>query len=86
MASGDIATTAAAYDDLDDLLDHNDPTDDPLRPVDANMEAPALPPPPRPKPVDLGIDEEVVTRRRKPIPKLDEDRCVVSMACTSKGD
>ena len=68
-------------DDLDNLFNY-EIDNDLLREVDTNMDAP-----PRQhstsKATDgaleagLGLDEEIkITRRRAPIPKLDENRCV----------
>lgn len=75
---------AVPADDLDDLFDYNVNMDDVLRDVDPNMDAPAAPKPPakvsgKENAIGLGIDEEIkVVKQRKPVPKLDEERCVRS--------
>ena len=76
MASTDIRTTQAAHDDLDDLFNYDVGNDDALRPPEIDIEAEAALEPRRPKPIDLGIDEEVKQRVRRPNPKLDEDRYI----------
>ena len=79
MAATDIgARNVPPADDLDDLFDYD--IGDVFRDVDINMDVSA-----RQKPVEkayggengagLGIDEEIkVTRKRAPVPKLDENR------------
>lgn len=73
-------TDAAAVpgDDLDDLFDYDVNRDDVLRDVDPNMDAPIVPKLSGEKENALvGIDEEVkIIKQRKPVPKLDEPRCV----------
>lgn len=72
-----VPPTAAA-DDLDDLFDYD--VDDVFRDVDTNM---GLPPQQKAAgradrkehTVGLGIDEEIkVSKKRAPVPKLDEER------------
>ena len=70
----DLNTTQAAHDDLDDLFNYDVGGEDPLHPPEQTMDAEAPLEPRRPKPIDLGIDEEVIQRKRKPNPKLDEGR------------
>lgn len=83
MAATDIGARdvpPVPADDLDDLFNYD--VGDVFRDVDTNMDIPA-----RRKPLekadgkenaaDLGIDEEVkVTKKRAPVPKLDENRSV----------
>ncbi|KAL8800343.1 MAG: hypothetical protein Q9182_005237 [Xanthomendoza sp. 2 TL-2023] len=66
-------------DDLDNLFDYHVNLDDVFRDVDVNMDIPAgkqsAQPTPRDDGRELGIDEEVkITKKRQPVPKLDEDR------------
>ena len=75
--------TATAHDDLDDLFDYNVDADDVFRDVETNLGNPIRGATAAPAPAQrnigagLGIDEEIkVAKTRKPIPKLDEDRCV----------
>ncbi|MCJ1281224.1 chromosome segregation in meiosis- protein [Xylographa opegraphella] len=65
-------------DDLDDLFNYDVETDDVFRDYNPAMDAPVQSTtPPQPKATDLGIDEEIqVTKKRKPIAKLDETRRV----------
>ena len=69
-----------ARDALDDLLDYNVIEKDVFRDVDTTMDLPSMrkasPRPEDPKDIlGLGIDEEIkVTKKRKPIVKLDENR------------
>ena len=80
---------AVPADDLDDLLDYDVNMDEVLRDVDPNMDAPAAPKPPakaggKENAIGLGIDEEIkVVKQRKPVPKLDEARCVISSCCSN---
>ena len=74
MASTEPATTQAAHDDLDDLFNYDAVGDDVFRGPELSMDAAAPLSPRRPKPIDLGLDEEVQRQNRKPNPKLDEDR------------
>lgn len=68
----------AQEDDLDDLFDYN--VDDAFRDVDTNMDVPARGKTgtgrdEKEKGADLGLDEEIkVTKKRAPVPKLDENR------------
>ena len=72
---------AVPKDDLDDLYNYDiDNTEDVFRDFEANMDAPVQPKPSiAPKTgADLGIDTEVqVVKKRKPIAKLDENRCLI---------
>ena len=68
------AVAQAAHDDLDDLFNYNVGGNHPLQPPEQDMEAEAPLEIRRPKPVDLGIDEEIKQKARRPNPKLDEDR------------
>ena len=62
-------------DELDDLFNYDPKDDDVFKPVELNLGEAAVLSPKRPKPADLGIDEEIqITKKRKPIPKLDQDR------------
>ena len=75
MAAVTQATTQAAYDDLDNLAHYGAMESDLGFTIpESNAEAAAPPSPRRPKPIDLGLDEEVKQHARKPNPKLDEDR------------
>ena len=81
MAATDIGArnvSTAHADDLDDLFDYD--VGDVFRDVDTNMDIPT-----REKTIartegkengaGLGIDEEIkVTKKRAPVPKLDENR------------
>lgn len=67
---------ADAGDDLDDIFNYD---------VDANVfqdfqptvDAAAANVPPTRRAADLGIDEEIkISKKRKPVPKLDDTRCV----------
>ena len=78
MASMEPAVTQAAHDDLDDLFNYSIGDNDPLQAPEQDMEAEAPLDTRRPKPVDLGIDEEVKQKARRPNPKLDEDRYLLS--------
>ncbi len=79
LAAHDIGApsvpTAAAADDLDDLFDY-----DVFRDVDTNMDAPSQQKTAgradgKEHIVGLGIDEEIkVSKKRAPVPKLDEER------------
>ena len=61
-------------DDLDDSLFDYD-LGDVFRDVDANMDVPAVGAERKEDGAGLGIDEEIkVTKKRAPIPKLDENR------------
>ena len=68
-----------AGDDLDDLFNYDVETDDVFRDYNPAMDAPVRSTSPaRPKTTDLGIDEEIqITKKRKPIAKLDENRQVI---------
>ncbi|KAL8812284.1 MAG: hypothetical protein Q9200_001135 [Gallowayella weberi] len=71
--------TGPSADGLDDLFDYHVNLDDVFRDVDVNMDVPgrkqSAQPTPRDDGRELGIDEEVkITKKRKPVPKLDEDR------------
>lgn len=67
-------------DALDDLLDYDVDRNDVFRDVDTNMDiSKRLSPSARQTESNpgLGIDEELkIAKRRKPIAKLDENRCV----------
>ena len=69
-------TSAAPADGLDDLYDYGVDGDDVFRPFDANIDVPIPSKPQEDAPkADLGIDEEIKqTKKRKPVPKLDEER------------
>lgn len=83
MAAVDVGSRnapPAPTDDLDDLFDYDVPNDI-FEDVEQDMEAPVKP---AKGPFGsgsgsaggLGLDEEVkVTKKRAPIPKLDEERC-----------
>ena len=81
MAATDIGArnvAPAPADDLDDLFDYD--VGDVFRDVDTNMDIPASGksigrPEAKENGAGLGIDEEIkVTKKRAPVPKLDEDR------------
>ena len=81
MAATDIGARdvpPVPADDLDDLFDYD--VGDVFRDVDTNMDIPAMRKPlekadGKENVADLGIDEEVkVTKKRAPVPKLDENR------------
>lgn len=69
-----------AADDLDDLFNYD--VGDVFRDVDTNIEVPRQQKPAvgadgKENVVGLGIDEEIkVTKKRAPIPKLDENRSI----------
>lgn len=67
-------------DVLDDLLDYDVDTNNVFRDIDTNMDiSKRASPPARRIESDsgLGIDEELkIAKKRKPIAKLDENRCV----------
>lgn len=79
MAALDIgarnASPGSVADDLDDLFDY-----DVFHDVDTNMDPPVTQPPAvrvseKETVAGLGIDQEIkVTKKRAPVPKLDEDR------------
>ncbi len=71
---------SAEGDELDDLFNYDAGTNDVFRDVDTNMDVTTNVDPPRGKDksdtgVGLGIDEEIkVSRQRRPVAKLDEER------------
>ncbi len=73
-------TAPPSADDLDDLFDYDAGVDHVFRDVDTNMNVPANDQPrPEKRGIEtgagLGIDQEIkVSRKRKPIAKLDEAR------------
>ena len=68
------APNVPLIDDLDDSLFDYD-VDDAFRDVDTNMDVPAVRAKSKEDGAGLGIDEEIkVTKKRAPIPKLDENR------------
>ena len=76
---GQEQTTTVARDDLDDLFDYgHDPAEDEdlFKPTSTNFSAPASKTQSAKKTDDvLGIQDEIqVTKKRIPIPKLDESR------------
>jgi replication fork protection complex subunit Csm3/Swi3 len=79
VSSRQSDAAAVPADDLDDLFDYDVNRDDVLRDVDPNMDAPIVPKLSGGKEnaLGLGIDEEIkIIKQRKPVPKLDEPRCV----------
>ena len=78
------ATAAPAVDDLDDLFNYDVGVEDVFRDVDTNMDVITSTEPRRGNDksntgVGLGIDEEIkVSRKRRPIAKLDEARYISS--------
>lgn len=84
VSSGRSDAAAVPADDLDDLFNYDVNMDVVLRDVDPNMDAPVTPKLPaktsgKENAVGLGIDEEIkVVKQRRPIPKLDEPRCVTA--------
>jgi replication fork protection complex subunit Csm3/Swi3 len=79
MASRDVESTGQERDELDEIFDFNENSDDAIfAPIDTTIRVPEpLHTSPKRKAVDLGLDEEVqVSKKRKPIAKLDEDRFV----------
>lgn len=91
MAAVDIGsrnvTPVPAADDLDDLFDYN--VDSVFRDVDTNMDVSApsnqtARPDGKDNAAGLGIDEEIkVTKKRVPIPKLDDNRYAIWLATNS---
>ncbi|KAI9830442.1 MAG: hypothetical protein M1819_005694 [Sarea resinae] len=75
-----LNTTAPPGDELDDLFNYDVGTDDVFRDVDTNMDVLVRPEAPAQSiagkdSTGLGIDEEIkVTRKRKPIAKLDHEK------------
>lgn len=68
------APNVPLIDDLDDSLFDYD-VDDAFRDVDTNMDVPAVRAKSKEDGAGLGIDEEIkMTKKRAPIPKLDENR------------
>ena len=68
------APNVPPVDDLDDSLFDYD-VGDVFRDVDTNMDVPAVKGKRKEDGAGLGIDEEIkVTKKRAPIPKLDENR------------
>lgn len=68
-----------ATDELDDLFDYNVTMEDVFRDTNVAMDVPNSEPTAhttsRDKDLGLGIDEEIkVTKKRQPIPKLDDNR------------
>lgn len=80
MPAATTASAAPPPDDLDDLFNY-DVDDDVFADLQPNMDAPpiaAKSSSTAPQVADLGIDEEIqVVKKRKPIAKLDENRCVI---------
>lgn len=75
MAQQESIAFEGSRDELDDLFNYDPKDDDVFKPVESNLDELITLSPKRPKPADLGIDEEIqVAKKRKPIPKLDEDR------------
>ena len=75
MAATDIGTrNVPSVDDMDDsLFDYG--VGDVFRDVDTNMEVPAVRVDGNEISAGLGIDEEIkVTKKRAPVPRLDENR------------
>ncbi len=75
MAATDIGTrNVPSVDDMDDsLFDYS--VGDVFRDVDTNMEVPAVRVDGNEISAGLGIDEEIkVTKKRAPVPRLDENR------------
>lgn len=75
----------APADDLDNLFDYHVDLENVFRDVDVNMDMPggkqSAQSEPKVNRPELGIDEEVkITRKRQPVPKLDEDRWALSLA------
>ena len=69
------ASGNAPADDLDDLFNYDVNPEDVFRPFDTSLDVPSAPQKDEPHKADLGIDEEIKPiRKRKPAPKLDEDR------------
>lgn len=75
MATTDVAArNVPPVDDLDDSLFDYD-VGDVFRDVDTNMDVPAARADEKENGAGLGIDEEIkVTKKRAPVPKLDENR------------
>ena len=79
-ATNSGAPNAPPIDDLDDSLFDYDVADV-FRDVDTNMDVPAVRAEKKEDGAGLGIDEEIkVTKKRAPIPKLDENRFVPNTA------
>jgi replication fork protection complex subunit Csm3/Swi3 len=80
MPAATTTSAAPAPDDLDDLFNY-DVDDDVFADLQPNMDAPPMAAKNSSlarKAADLGIDEEIqVVKKRKPIAKLDENRCVL---------
>lgn len=87
MAPTDIGARNIPVDELDDSLFDYD-VRDVFRDVDTNMDVPAVQKPAtradgKENGAGLGIDEEIkVTKKRAPIPKLDENRFVPNKAAS----
>lgn len=82
ISSRQSDAAAVPADDLDDLFNYDVNMDDVLRDVDPDMDAPVGPKlsdesGEKENAIGLGIDEEIkVVKQRRPVPKLDEPRCV----------
>lgn len=80
MPAATTTSAAPAPHDVDDLFNY-DVDDDVFADLQPNMDAPptaAKNPSAARKAADLGIDEEIeVVKKRKPVAKLDENRCVL---------
>ncbi|KAF6235029.1 hypothetical protein HO173_006656 [Letharia columbiana] len=83
MATTDVAArNVPPVDDLDDSLFDYD-VGDVFRDVDTNMDVPAARADEKENGAGLGIDEEIkVTKKRAPVPKLDENRFAPKRAAT----
>lgn len=83
MATTDVAArNVPPVDDLDDSLFDYD-VGDVFRDVDTNMDVPAARADEKENGAGLGIDEEIkVTKKRAPVPKLDENRFAPNRAAT----
>lgn len=88
MASTDVGVRdVPPVDDMDDSLFDYD-IGDVFRDVDTNMDVPAVQKPAarvdgKKNGAGLGIDEEIkVTKKRAPVPKLDENRFALYKAVT----
>ena len=74
--------TTSSGDNIDDLFDYDVDMNDVFREIDTNLDAPSKKSPSRKAEgkengAGLGIDEEIrITKKRRPVVKLDESRSV----------